>query len=161
MKPRIKPLGFTLVELLIVIVILGIIALLALPVYEGFILKAKIAEANHFIGAIKTGEEAYYAETNEYVDDISYLDIDMPSKPARNWLYSVETSTAIDDPPGFAYNAYCIVAHPNINKAGMGNVTVHSHIHSDGAIAEWKSDTAVHSHGAYSHAHAVSHGNPY
>ena len=60
--------GFTLIELMIVVAIIGVLAAIAIPQYTNFRLKAKTAEAKSNLGAIRLGEEAYFTEKEEYVD---------------------------------------------------------------------------------------------
>lgn len=60
--------GFTLVELFIVVVIVGIMATLATYGLRKYILQAKTAEAVHMISAIKAGQEAFFDETFRYFD---------------------------------------------------------------------------------------------
>jgi prepilin-type N-terminal cleavage/methylation domain-containing protein len=49
--------GFTLVEMMVVIIIVGILAAVAVPLYTGYVEKAKITEATSIIGAIITSEK--------------------------------------------------------------------------------------------------------
>src|SRR5512134_821853 len=59
--------GFTLVELMIVVAIIGILAAIAIPNFLNFRLKAKTSEAKSNLGAIRSTEVAYFAEWNSYV----------------------------------------------------------------------------------------------
>ena len=59
--------GFTLVELMIVVAIIGILAAIAIPNFLQFRLKAKTSEAKSNLGAIRSTEVAYFAEWNFYV----------------------------------------------------------------------------------------------
>jgi len=56
--------GFTLVELMVVILIVGILAAVAIPLMQGRIDKAKWSEANATAGTIRTAVRAYAAETS-------------------------------------------------------------------------------------------------
>ena len=59
--------GFTLIELMIVVAIIGILAAIAIPNFLRFQLKAKSSEGKVNIAAIRTAEESYLAEFGEYV----------------------------------------------------------------------------------------------
>jgi len=56
--------GFTLIELIIVIVIIGILASIAAPMMGGVKAKAIAAEAATALGTIRTAVKSYYAENN-------------------------------------------------------------------------------------------------
>jgi type IV pilus assembly protein PilA len=59
--------GFTLIELMIVVAIIGILAAIAIPNFLRFQLKAKSSEGKTNLAAIRTAEESYFAEFGVYV----------------------------------------------------------------------------------------------
>ncbi len=70
--------GFTLVELMIVVAIIGILAAIAIPNFLQFRLKAKTSEAKSNLGAIRSTEVAYFAEWSFFVGNQEEV-------PARIW----------------------------------------------------------------------------
>ena len=56
--------GFTLVELVIVIAILGILAMFAIPKYQGLIKEARSAEARAQLGAVRSALSIYYGKNH-------------------------------------------------------------------------------------------------
>lgn len=61
--------GFTLVELMIVIIIVGILAAVAIPLYRGYVRKAMSSEAIAGLGTVRTALRVMYAQTRDYTDD--------------------------------------------------------------------------------------------
>jgi len=70
--------GFSLLELLVVILIIGILAAIALPQYQRATEKAKMAEAVILLKAIAEAQQRYYMVHNKYLTctETDQLDID-------------------------------------------------------------------------------------
>lgn len=58
--------GFTLIELMIVIVIVGILAAIGVPIYRQYVAKAMASEGKALAGAIASAEKVYYAEVGSF-----------------------------------------------------------------------------------------------
>jgi prepilin-type N-terminal cleavage/methylation domain-containing protein len=68
--------GFTLIEILIVIIIIGIMAGIGLPQYLKAVERGRTAEAKAVLTQIRSGEEAYYAHYGVYTTSLIDLDIE-------------------------------------------------------------------------------------
>ena len=92
-----KTKGFTLVELMVVIVIVGILAAVAIPKFLDASQKAKASEFPTQLTAIYTSQLAYNAERGQFVTDFSLLrdsaGVDIPSS-SRWFLYSMTNASA-------------------------------------------------------------------
>jgi prepilin-type N-terminal cleavage/methylation domain-containing protein len=58
--------GFTITELMITVVIIGVLASIAIPSFTNYIYKARVTEATNFLGGIKQRQEAYRSEFGQY-----------------------------------------------------------------------------------------------
>ena len=91
-----KTKGFTLVELMVVIVIIGILAAVAIPKFLDASQKAKASEFPTQLTAIYTGQLAYQAERGQYVTTFQLLKdsagVDVPSS-SRWFAYSLPAAT--------------------------------------------------------------------
>jgi prepilin-type N-terminal cleavage/methylation domain-containing protein len=70
--------GFTLVELAVVIVIIGVLAAFGVPRFLKSVERAKAAEAFAYLAAVRGAQERYNAREGTYASDLKLLDIDEP-----------------------------------------------------------------------------------
>jgi prepilin-type N-terminal cleavage/methylation domain-containing protein len=104
-KPQEK--GFTLIELMVVIVIVGILAAVAIPKFTMASHKAKASEFPTVLTSIYTAQGAYEAEEGTYASSLSDLDLTLDTD--TKWFSytltsggaSAFTATASVKAPGF------------------------------------------------------------
>lgn len=70
--------GFTLIEVLVVVLIAGILAAIALPRYQAAVDKSRLAKVMSLNRHIKDAQEVYYMSTGSYSDIWSALGVDAP-----------------------------------------------------------------------------------
>lgn len=70
--------GFTLLELIIVIIILGVLATSGFTQYTKVIEKGRTVEAKAVLGTIRTAQQAYYLERGFYADSLADLAVEAP-----------------------------------------------------------------------------------
>ena len=76
--------GFTLIELMIVVAIIGILAAIAIPNFLQYQLKSRQSEAKTNLGAIRTSEVAFQAERGCYVAVPIWPTTNTPTTTAKN-----------------------------------------------------------------------------
>ncbi|MBU4305408.1 MAG: prepilin-type N-terminal cleavage/methylation domain-containing protein [Candidatus Omnitrophica bacterium] len=95
--------GFTLVELLMVVIIIGILVTLAVPNYYRSVERAKAGKAKATMDTIRKSELQYRAINDIYVDDLTLLtEYELPSNLSAlsvaddgDWTYTVSGSDTI------------------------------------------------------------------
>ena len=86
--------GFTLIELMIVVAIIGILAAIAIPNFLNYQCKARQSEAKQSLGTIRTGQEAYWAEFDEYAKTLTGASFSMKDKAGAKYAYQVNSGDA-------------------------------------------------------------------
>lgn len=117
--------GFTLIELMMVVVILGILATLALGAFRSYQAKSKQAEAKINLGAIGDMAEAYRAEHDTYV--ASFANLGWQPNFTTRYRYWYNGASAVNTPTspeaGVDYTDQGSAASQNsFTAAAVGNI---------------------------------------
>jgi len=67
--------GFTLVELAVVVVIIGVLAAFAVPRFLASVERSKAAEAFNYLSSVQAAQERYHARQGTYATEVTDLDI--------------------------------------------------------------------------------------
>ena len=100
-NPRISA-GFTLIEIMVTVAIVGILAAIALPSYDQYIARAKRAEGRAAILQAEGWLERFYTETNSYANNaandantaFSARYTAVPNGGAANYTFSLAVATS-------------------------------------------------------------------
>ena len=136
--------GFTLVELMIVVAIIGILSAVAVPNFKRYQAKSKTSEAKIQLAAAYTAEQSFYGDFGIYHNCFTYMGYDPSNEEAnRYFAVGINSGSAIN---AAAHNtavnsglvaADCPVAFAaadgtNWFKAGKGNGSVSAATMSSG-----------------------------
>ena len=77
--------GFTLLELIIVIIVIGILASIALPRYMRVAERARLAEAKNMLSSLRSSQIRYFAQHQDYASSMDNLDIEPGTEKYFNY----------------------------------------------------------------------------
>jgi len=112
--------GFTLLELIIVIIIIGVLATLGFTQYTKVMEKGRAAEARVILGTLRTGERAYNLEYGVFSGTIADLGVDAPAVCATTHYFSYACALAT----GTCTATRCIAGGKTPNAAVVYNKTL-------------------------------------
>ena len=104
--------GFTLIELMIVVAIIAIILAIAIPAYQDYVTRGKIAEATANLGQLRVKMEQYFQDNRTYiggpcataVNDAKYFTYACTAGQPTATTYQIQaTGVSAQGMTGFAY----------------------------------------------------------
>ena len=95
-RERSSLMGFTLLEIMITVVIVGVLAALAIPSYWGALERSRQREAVVNLGLLLDSQKRYYLEYDpgSYTTDFADLDMDDPTPNAKYFSYTLGATAA-------------------------------------------------------------------
>ncbi len=87
--------GFTLLEMLIVVAIMGVLTSIALPAYQNSVRRSARAEAKTELLQVASDQERYFSNFNTYVDDATPLNSPVVAgrdRTTQNGFYAISVS---------------------------------------------------------------------
>jgi type IV pilus assembly protein PilA len=84
--------GFTLVELMVVVAIIGLLSAVAIPNFQKYQARSKTSEAKLQLAAVYTAEQSFYSDYNVYHTCLKYMGYD-PSEEINSRYYTVGFAT--------------------------------------------------------------------
>lgn len=118
--------GFTLIELMIVVAILAVLSAIAVPQYQGYVLKGRRAAAQAFLLQAAQRQQQYFLDNRSFAPSLSGLGLSMTSDVSPYYeLVDITTGAA---PPTFTIEIKPIGSQtrsnePNLKIDSSGNRT--------------------------------------
>jgi len=97
--------GFTLVELMIAVAVIGILAAVALPSYSQYLVRSNRAAAQAYLVELSQAQAQYMADSRSYAGSVEDLGLEVPDHVGAKYAIEIELE---DGPP----KGYTITATP-------------------------------------------------
>jgi type IV pilus assembly protein PilA len=110
--------GFTLIELAVVVIIIGVLAAFAVPRFRNAVERSKAGESFNYLATTRAAQERYHARMGTYSDDMSKLDIKL-STPTYFSIGTIEAGKS-----GSLEDSWKLTLTRSGASAGYGAYTV-------------------------------------
>lgn len=103
--------GFTLIELMITVAVVGILAAVAYPSYTQYIVRANRSAAQSFMFAVSNKQEQYMLDARSYAASLAALNMTVPDDVAAKYTVTATSDMTVAPP------TYLVTATPQGSQA--------------------------------------------
>ncbi len=107
--------GFTLIELMIAVAIIGVLMAIAYPSYQEYVLRGNRSEGQAFLNDAAARQERYFAQNNTYADTVAKLGYANNNSSTSKYTLAISNTTA---------TTYTLTATPARTDSKCGNLTL-------------------------------------
>jgi len=95
--------GFSLIELMAVVAIIGILAAIAFPAYGKYLVRGNRSAAQGYLISLADAQAQYFADAHSYAATPDALNLAVPAQVAANYTVTIDAKDG--PPPSFTITA--------------------------------------------------------
>lgn len=115
--------GFTLIEALVVMAIMGILAAVAIPTYSQFVREARRSDAKETLLRMAAANERYYVSENRYITEASDISA-LGGANSTEGYYTIAVSTTEGNTNAFTLTATPATGSPQVADTDCATMTI-------------------------------------
>ena len=111
--------GFTLIELMIVVAVVGILSVVALPQYQQYVIRGNRAAAEAFMMDVASRQKQFLLDARSYAPDLATLTMTAPTNVSNNYNVTVSAPVVAGAPPTFTVTATPVAGSKQANDGTL------------------------------------------